>query len=96
MQYLRTASFGGLFAVTFTVAATCQVILSLLGLIAVAAAPGIFKMNGAPATNPLEAFGVLVFLVIFCLFINAGMSALGSAFWLVARRLLPRPKVVAT
>lgn len=89
MQYLRTASFGGLFGVTFTVAAACQVALTLFGLVAAVMAPGVFKMNGAPATNPIQAMGVLVFLLGVCLMLNAGMSALGAALWLGVRRLLP-------
>jgi len=89
MQYLRTASFSGLFGVTFTVAASCQVALTLLGLIAAVMAPGVFKMNGAPATNPIQAIGVLVFLLGVCLMLNAGMSALGAGLWLGVRKLLP-------
>jgi hypothetical protein len=92
MDYLRSASFGDLFGVTFTVAATCQVFLSLFGLVGVLVAPGIFKMNGAAATSPAQALGVLLFLLGFCLFLNAGLSALGAAVWLGVRRLLPKPK----
>lgn len=89
MQYLRTASFGGLFGVTFTVAASSQVALTLFGLIGAFMAPGIFKMNGAPAGTPVQAIGVLVFLLGVCLLLNAGMSALGAGLWLGVRRLLP-------
>jgi len=64
--------------------------MALLGVITVFAAPGVFKMNGVPASDPLQAFGVLVFLLVFCLFINAGMSAIGSAIWLLVRRALPK------
>lgn len=90
--YLRTASFGGLFSVTFAVAATCQVVLSLIGIAAAVMAPGIFKMNGQPAANPVQAIGVLVFLLLFGLMMNAGMSAIGSGLWISLRTLLPRPK----
>lgn len=89
MQYLRTASFGGLFGVTFTVAASCQVALTLFGLIGAFMAPGIFKMNGEAATNPTQAVGVLIFLLGVCLVLNAGMSALGAGLWLGVRRFLP-------
>lgn len=90
MQYLRTAAFSGLFGVTFTVAATCQVALTVLGLIAAVMAPGVFKMNGAPATTPTQAIGVLTFLLGVCLVLNAGMSALGAGLWLGVRKLLPK------
>lgn len=89
MHYLRTASFGGLFGVTFTVAASCQVAMTLFGLIAAVMAPGVFKMNGAPATNPVQAIGVLAFLLGVCLILNAGMSALGAGLWLGVRKMLP-------
>jgi len=89
MQYLKTASFGGLFGVTFTVAASCQVALTLLGLIAALLAPGIFKMNGEAASSPIQAVGVLVFMLGVFLVLNAGMSALGAGLWLGVRKLLP-------
>jgi ABC-type siderophore export system fused ATPase/permease subunit len=89
MNYLKTAPFGGLFAVTFTVVAAFQITMSLLGLILVFISPGLFKMNGAAAANPVQAAGVLVYLLVFGLFMNAGMSALGSAIWLGVRRFLP-------
>lgn len=92
MGYLRTASFGGLFSVTFAVAATCQVVLSLIGIAAAVMAPGIFKMNGQPAANPVQAIGVVVFLLLFGLMMNAGISAIGSGLWISLRTLLPRPK----
>jgi len=89
MHYLRTASFGGLFGVTFAVAASCQVALTLLGLIAAFMAPGIFKMNGEAANNPIQAVGVLIFMLGVFLVLNAGMSALGAGLWLSVRKLLP-------
>lgn len=92
MGYLRAASFGGLFSVTFAVAATCQVVLSLIGIAAAVMAPGIFKMNGQPAANPVQAIGVVVFLLLFGLMMNAGISAIGSGLWISLRTLLPRPK----
>lgn len=90
--YLRAASFGGLFSVTLAVAATCQVVLSLIGIAAAVMAPGIFKMNGQPAANPVQAIGVVVFLLLFGLMMNAGISAIGSGLWISLRTLLPRPK----
>jgi len=76
--------------VTFVVAATCQVVLSVIGIAAAIMAPGIFKMNGEPATNPTQAIGVLVFLLLFFLVINAGISAIGSGLWVGLRSLMPR------
>ena len=94
-SFLRSASFGELFAVTFTVAATCQVAFSLLGLLMVATSPAMFKMNGEAAANPAQALGVLVFLIAICLAMNAGMSAIGSGLWVLARRFLPIDKTTA-
>lgn len=90
MSFLRTASFGGLFLTTFVVAATCQVAFSLLSVLIAVMAPGAFNMNGEAATNPVQALGVLLFLLIFGLFMNAAISAIGAGLWLGVRRLLPR------
>lgn len=92
MPFLRSASFGSLFTVTFTVAATCQVAFSLLGLLMVDTAPAMFKMNGEAASGPLQAFGVLVFLLAVMLIMNAGISAIGAGLWVLARRFLPGSK----
>jgi hypothetical protein len=92
MPFLRSASFGGLFTVTFTIAATCQVAFSLLGLLMAATSPAMFKMNDAPAANPAQALGVLVFLLAVMLAMNAAMSAIGAGIWMLARRALPAGK----
>jgi hypothetical protein len=89
MPFLRSASFSGLFTVTFVVGATSQVAFSLLGLLMAATSPGMFKMNNAPATNPAQAIGVLVFLLAVLLIINAGMSAIGAGIWILVRKALP-------
>ncbi|MFT4253180.1 MAG: hypothetical protein QM608_11910 [Caulobacter sp.] len=88
MNFLRTATFGGLFGVTFTVSAAFQVACTLLMLIPVVLAPNMFTMNGAPAGNPGQALGVLVFLLGVGLAMNAAISALGSGVWLLARKAL--------
>ncbi|MBC7667306.1 hypothetical protein [Caulobacter sp. DWR2-3-1b2] len=95
MSYLRSASFGALFVVTFTIAATCQLAFSGLGLLMVATAPGMFNMNGQAATNPAQALGVLAFLLVIGLFMNAGISAIGSGVWILVRRALPGAKPTA-
>ncbi len=89
MPFLKSASFGGLFTVTFTIAATCQIAFSLLGLLLAATSPAMFKMNGAPAANPGQALGVLVFLLAIMLAMNAAMSAIGAGIWMLVRRALP-------
>ncbi|MFN3559465.1 MAG: hypothetical protein ACK4UQ_09275 [Brevundimonas sp.] len=91
MHYLRTASFGGLFTVTFAVAASFQIAFAVLGLLLAVVSPGLFNMNGVPATNAIAAIGVLVFLLAFGLFMNAAMSALGALVVLLWRNLLPKP-----
>jgi hypothetical protein len=91
MHYLRTASFGGLFTVTFAVAASFQIVFSVLGLFLAVAAPGMFNMNGVPATSAVGAIGVLIFMLAFGLFINAAMSALGALIVMAWRNLLPKP-----
>ncbi|MDI1327414.1 MAG: hypothetical protein PSV23_11520 [Brevundimonas sp.] len=90
MHYIRTASFGGLFTTTFLVAASFQVAATLLGLILAVLSPGLFNMNGVPATTPVGAISVLIFLLCFALFMNAAISALGAAVVLGWRRFLPR------
>lgn len=92
VDYLKTAPFGGLFTVTFIVAATFQVTMSLLGVVMAFTAPGMFHMNGATAANPGQAIGTLLFLLAFGLMMNAAMSALGAGIWLFLRRFLPNTK----
>lgn len=96
MNYLKTASFGGLFTVTFAVAAASQVMLSILGILFAFLAPGMFQMNGAAATSPVQAIGALLFLLVFGLFMNAGISAIGALIWLGLRRAFGKPAAVAT
>ena len=90
MAFLRTAPFGDLFLVTFLVAGSFQVAMSLLGILLAVLSPGLFNMNGVPATSPAGALGVLVFLLIFGLVINAAMSAIGALIVMAWRNLLPR------
>lgn len=90
MDYLKRAPFGGLFVVTFTVAATFQVLMSVLGLLLAFLSPGLFFMNGAPATSPVQAVGTLLFLLVVGLVVNAGMSALGSLLLMGVRLALPK------
>lgn len=94
MDYLKRAPFGGLFLVTFTVAATFQVLMALLGLLLAFLSPGLFFMNGAPATSPVQAVGVLLFLLVVGLVINAGISAIGGLLWMGVRIALPKPASV--
>ena len=94
MHYLKTASFGGLFTVTFGVAAAFQVAFSILGLLLAVLSPGLFHMNGAAATSPAGAIGVLIFLLVIGLFMNAAMSALGALVVMAVRRFLPAAKTV--
>ncbi|QQQ18692.1 hypothetical protein JIP62_00615 [Brevundimonas vitis] len=90
MHILRTASFGQLFIVTFAVSASFQVAFTLLGLVMAVLSPGVFNMNGVPATSAAGAIGVLIFLLVFGLAINAAISSLGALLVLAWRRLLPR------
>ena len=90
MDYLKRAPFGGLFLVTFTVAATFQVLMALLGLLLAFLSPGMFFMNGAPATSPVQAVGVLLFLLVVGLVVNAGISAIGALLWMGVRIALPK------
>lgn len=89
MDYLKSATFGGLFTVTFVVAATFQIIMAGLGMALAVLSPGLFQMNGVPATSPAQAIGTLLFLLTVGLVMNAGMSAVGALFWLLVRKLVP-------
>jgi hypothetical protein len=90
MNYLRNAAFGDLFMVTFVVAGTFQLVMSLFGIILAMLSPGLFQMNGVAATSPVQAVATLLFLLAFGLVVNAGMSAVGALFWLVIRKVVPR------
>ena len=90
MDYLRRASFGGLFVVTFIVAATFQLFMTLIALIGAILAPSFYNLNGAPAQNVGQALIVVAILLVVMLLINALFSAIGSALWLLLRKLLPR------
>jgi len=92
MKTIRTAPFGDLFLTTFLVAASFQIAVSILGVILAFTSPGLFNMNGVPATSPTGAIGVLVFLLVVGLVVNAGMSALGALIVMGWRGLLPKPK----
>lgn len=89
MEQLRTAGFGTLFATTFVVAASFQAAMALIGVVLAFTSPGLFSANGAPAGDPLQALGVVLFMLVFVLVLNAGTSALGSAIWIGVRRFLP-------
>lgn len=93
MDYLRSASFGGLFAVTFVVAATFQAVAAVLGLVIAGLSPELFQMNGAPAQGFVQGAGVVLFLLILGLAANSAISAAGSALWILFRRLLPKRAV---
>jgi ABC-type siderophore export system fused ATPase/permease subunit len=92
MNFLRSASFGDLFAVTFVVGATFQVVASLLSLILGSINPSLFNMNGAPAENPFQALGVVLFMLVFGLVANAAISSLGSVIWMAVRRWMPKAR----
>jgi len=90
MNSIRNGSFGQLFTITFVVAATAQVTFSILGLLLAFLAPGLFTMNGVQATSAGPAIGTLIFLLVFGLFMNAGLSAIGAGLVVLLRRFLPR------
>jgi hypothetical protein len=92
MDFLKAAGFGALFTVTFVVAASFQITMTILGLGLALLSPGLFKMNGAPAANPIQAIGVVIFLGVFMLVLNAAVSAAGSGLWLAIGRMLPQSK----
>ncbi len=87
MEILRKAAFGSLFAVTFVVAATFQLAMALLATLLAVLAPQFFNMNGVPAANAGQALGVLLFMVVIFLIINATISACGAALWIAVRKV---------
>lgn len=92
MNILRTAGFGELFGVTFTVAATFQLTLAALGVVTAFLSPGFFNMGAVPASNPAQALGVLIMFTAMLLAMNAMISAAGAGLWLLFRRWLPAGK----
>lgn len=93
MNTIKQGSFAELFATCFFVAAAAQIAFSLLGLLLAVLSPGLFHMNGVPATSAGPAIGTLIFLLVFGLVMNAGLSAIGSGIILAIRRFLPGTKV---
>jgi hypothetical protein len=89
MDYLKNATFGGLFIVTFLVAATFQLAMAVLGIVLASLSPSLFQMNGVPATSPAQAIGTVLFILVVGLLVNAGMSAVGALLWLLVRKLVP-------
>lgn len=96
MRFLRSASFGDLFAVTFVVGAAFQVVASMLSLLLGAINPSLFNMNGAPAQSLLQALGVILFMLVFGLVANAAISSLGSVIWIAVRRWMPKGSTLAS
>lgn len=94
MDYLKKATFGGLFLVTFVVAGTFQLVMAALGVLLAVLSPGLFHMNGVAAGSPAQAIGTLIFLLVFGLVINAGMAAIGSLLWMVVRLAIPTKRQV--
>lgn len=93
MNTIMRGSFAELFATCFFVAAAAQIAFSLLGLLLAVLSPGLFQMNGVPATSAGPAIGTLIFLLVFGLVMNAALSAIGSGVVLAIRRFLPTGKV---
>lgn len=89
MNFIKTASFGTIFGTAFIVTATAQLAFGLLGIVLAILAPGMFHMNGAPATSPVGAIGVLVFLLVVGLIMNATVNVCGAAILMGVRRFLP-------
>lgn len=94
MAFLRVAGFGGLFQVTFVVAATFQLALGLVCLVSAFFAPSAFTLNGAPAQNLGQALTAVTFIVMALLAMNLPISAAGAGLWLLVRRILPKPASV--
>ncbi|WP_406851692.1 hypothetical protein WEU32_09260 [Brevundimonas sp. BH3] len=89
MNTIRNGSFIELFVTTFIVAAAFQVAMSVLGILLAVLSPGLFHMNGQAATSPVGAIGVLIFLLVFSLLVNATISVAGAGIVLGLRRFLP-------
>lgn len=94
MEFLKTGTFGGLFQVTFTIAATFQAACVLLGSVVAVVAPGSFNTNGVRATNPGQALLSLTIMLIVMLLLNLMISAGGSGLWLLMRRFFFKPQPV--
>jgi hypothetical protein len=90
MDYLRTAPFGGLFAVAFTVGTLFHFTLGIVGLGLAAFSPELFNAPGRPISGEVEAAGVVIFMLIFAMAVNAAVSALGALIWVAVRRVYVR------
>lgn len=88
MDISRSASFGSLFAATFTVGAGFQLAASVIGMVFAALAPGGFTLNGRPATHTGEAIAAVLVMLLAGMILNTAIAAGGSGVWLLVRKLI--------
>ena len=90
METIRIAPFGTLFGVSFVVGAVFQLAMAVAGVVLAFASPGLFTAGGQAIANPLQAVGVVLFLVIVGLAANTAVAGAGSLIWVALRRMLPK------
>lgn len=90
METIRIAPFGTLFGVSFVIGAVFQLAMAILGVVLAFLSPALFHANGQAVTSPLQAIGVVLFMVICGLAANTVVAAAGSLTWVALRRVLPK------
>lgn len=70
--------------------------MSVIGILLAFLAPSLFHMNGQPATSPIGAIGVIIFMLVVGLLMNAQVSVAGAGFTIGLRRFLPKAKIANT
>ena len=90
METIRTAPFGTLFGVSFVMGAVFQLAMAIAGVVIAFLSPGVFSANGQAMVSPIQAVGVVLFLVICGLAANTVVAAAGSIAWIGLRRILPK------
>jgi hypothetical protein len=88
---LRRATFGELFGTAFVVGLAFQAAFFILGLLMALTNPGAFHAGPPgeqlPATNPIQAFAILIMLTICLIIANLVVSSAGAGLLVVARSL---------
>ena len=86
--------FGQLFGASIAVGLSFTVLLTIAGAVAAFTAPEYFQLNGARATDPIEALLALAILFGFGAGVTAVVAFVGTIAWMIFRRILPARSVL--
>ena len=81
--------FGQLFGAAMAVGVSFTVLVTIAGAVAAFVAPESFQLNGARATDPVEALLALAMIFGIGFGITLVVSLIGAVAWMAFRRILP-------